>query len=91
MDDRQFYSIDYWYPRFKGNTVKTFFIDATPDFVDYILSGNGLLSELSVDGIVLPKSEVLSYDDPRKVPTRSSPRESESSSDEEDVGGKKWV
>lgn len=69
--------------------MKTFFIDATPDFVDYILSGNGLLSELSVDGIVLPKSEVLSYDDPRKVPTRSSPRESESSSDEEDVGGKK--
>ena len=35
-----------------------------------------------LDGILLPKSDVLSRDDPRVVPKKDTPRESDSSDEE---------
>ncbi|KNB45968.1 cell division cycle protein [Blastocystis sp. subtype 4] len=67
----QFFSIDYWYPIFKENTVKTRFIRVQQEFVDYILS----------DGVVLPTNTDISYDDPRKC----RPIELSSDSDEAEI------
>lgn len=34
-----YFSIDFWYHVFRENTVRTRFIDVSPEFLEYILKG----------------------------------------------------
>ena len=42
MEDAEtslYFSIDFWYHIFRENTVRTRFIDVSPEFLDYMLKG----------------------------------------------------
>ena len=42
MEDAEtslYFSIDFWYHIFRENTVRTRFIDVSPEFLDYMLRG----------------------------------------------------
>lgn len=65
MDPSSYFSIDFWYPIFKENTVKTRFIPINDSFVQYMLSGICIIYILLIDGVILPKANHYTKEDPR--------------------------